>query len=95
MSGFSPSTRTAEEIGKASTLTGLWDIKKNLKPPKGSTGKYDLKKKLTFNLKTRKRFHDHWLPVSDDAEEGVWRHFGTGEVRRDLFCCQNGAWRGK
>ena len=46
VSGFSPSTRTAEEIGKASTLTGLWDIKKNLKPPKGSTGKYDLKKNL-------------------------------------------------
>ena len=42
VSGFSPSTRTAEEIGKASILTGLWDIKKNLKPPKGSTGKYDL-----------------------------------------------------
>ena len=27
------------------------------------------------------RFHDHWLPLSDEDEEGVWRHYETGEVR--------------
>ena len=33
--------------------------------------------KLRFN----KRFHDHWLPLSDEDEEGIWRHYETGEVR--------------
>ena len=34
----------------------------------------------------RKRFHDHWLPLSDEDEEGVWRHYETGEVKF-LFSC--------
>ena len=25
-------------------------------------------------------FHDHWLPFSDKAVEGVWRHEETGQL---------------
>ena len=35
----------------------------------------------TDRPKLMKRFHDHWLPLSDEDEEGVWRHYETGEVR--------------
>ena len=35
--------------------------------------------KLRFN----KRFHDHWLPLSDEDEEGIWRHYETGEVKKE------------
>jgi hypothetical protein len=26
------------------------------------------------------RYHDHWLPFSDEVEEGVWRQEETGEL---------------
>ena len=26
------------------------------------------------------RYHDHWLPYSDEVEEGVWRHQETGQL---------------
>ena len=36
-------------------------------------------KKNVYKVKPQ-RFHDHWLPLSDEDEEGVWRHYETGEV---------------
>ena len=45
---------------------------------------YDSKKKYVSG-ETKKRFHDHWLPLSDEDEEGVWRHYETGEVK-SLSC---------
>ena len=41
-----------------------------------------------------KRFHDHWLPLSDEDEEGVWRHYETGEVKF-LFSCRGRQKRGQ
>ena len=43
------------------------------------SSKLSSKQPIIWNL--IQRFHDHWLPLSDEDEEGVWRHYETGEVR--------------
>ena len=47
-------------------------------------GNFFLKKNV-YKVKPQ-RFHDHWLPLSDEDEEGVWRHYETGEVRYLFWC---------